>query len=510
MIRFFAFVSGAVLMSLEILGSRVLAPHYGNSIIVWGSLIGVFLGALSAGYWLGGILADRWPRLGGVAAVLAVSGVLVLLIPNMAATVFVLAGDSLRAGSLLSAIGLFFVPTMLMGAVSPYAIRLHRHDAGTLGRTAGGLYAVSTLGSIAGTIATAFWLVPLAGVSNLIRLLGGILLLLAVALLVAAIPRLRAGRMAVAVALGTVLVVGAAIGIAGWASARAAQSVVRGERLVLAEDTFYHHIRVTETDDALFLHFDHSDQSAIYKRTAPDGPYAYTQLLHIPMVFVPEARNVLFIGLGGGVVARQYLRDYPNLRIDAAEIDPDVIKIAQQYFGFPRSDPRVRLFAEDGRRFLEKSDRIYDLIIIDAFYKDSMPFHLVTKEFFALCRKKMAPGGLIAMNTIGTVSGRRSGLFTSIYQTAGEVFSEEYVFSPRLQWLPPETLRNSVLIIGMRTKMSDMQIADAFDAARRRGVRDDVLRHVADYLSRPPDIYLARVFSDDYAPVDDMLNVLQQ
>src|SRR5512147_2373773 len=115
MIEILAFVSGAVLMALEILGSRVLAPQYGSSVVVWGSLIGVFMGALAFGYWFGGMLADRWPRKFFLAVILAIAGVLVAAIPFVAPYVFAIAGSGLRSGSLLAAAALFFIPTALMG-----------------------------------------------------------------------------------------------------------------------------------------------------------------------------------------------------------------------------------------------------------------------------------------------------------------------------------------------------------------------------------------------------------
>ena len=157
MIALVAFAAGAILMSLEILGSRILAPQYGNSVVVWASLIGVFMAALSTGYWLGGTLADRWPRRSGVGVVIAIAGILVTLIPVTAPFVFAIAGDALRRGSLVAAMGLFFLPTTLMGAVSPYAIRLPEFTAGRLGRTAGRLYAISTVGSILGFLGGLAW-----------------------------------------------------------------------------------------------------------------------------------------------------------------------------------------------------------------------------------------------------------------------------------------------------------------------------------------------------------------
>jgi predicted membrane-bound spermidine synthase len=510
MLRFFVFVAGAVLMSLEILGSRVLAPHYGNSIVVWGSLIGVFLGALSAGYWFGGRLADRIPRAAVIAGLVAAAGIYMIFIPLMAPLAFLLAGDSVRSGSLLAAAALFFLPSLLMGAVSPYAIRLEQAQAERIGRSAGGLYALSTLGSISGTIATAFWLVPLADVPTLIHLLGGILVVTAMALLLASMPRQRFLRLAVPSAVGTVVAVAATIAgveALGEHSHRAEP----GTRVLFEKDTLYHHIRVTENGDVRELHFDNSNQSAIYKSRPLDSPYPFLEPLQLGRVFVPDARDILVIGLGAGVAAHRYLVDLPKARVDAAEIDPEVIDVARRFFYFPPTHPRLRVAAEDGRRFLEKSDRRYDIIVLDAYYKDSVPFHLATSEFYALCQQKLTANGVLVVNVIGTVRGPRNGLFASMYQTIGTAFSERYVFSKFLRFPNLDNrIRNCLIVAGSRTRMSDVQVAAAFDDARARGVSPMILRHRDEYLSREPDLARARTFTDAYAPVDDLINILQQ
>src|SRR5512134_3708363 len=176
------FVCGAVLMALEIVGSRMLAPYFGNSIFVWGSLISVVLAALSLGYWLGGIVADRWPRFSVLAMLIAVPGVIIALLPfvypglNRA----IAGGDvGSRLGPLIASLILFLVPSVLLGTISPFAVRLQARAVASVGSTAGGLYAVSTAGSILGTLVTAFYLITILGVGNIVHGLGLTLLLTA-------------------------------------------------------------------------------------------------------------------------------------------------------------------------------------------------------------------------------------------------------------------------------------------------------------------------------------------
>jgi predicted membrane-bound spermidine synthase len=167
------FVSGAVLMALEIVGSRVLAPYFGTSIYVWGSLIGIFLAALSLGYVCGGRASDRWPSLRLLHGICLMVAAFIFSVPYLARPIcqaFVPCGD--RLGPLLAAVGLFFVPCVLMGMVSPLAIKLVAQDVQGIGATTGNLYALSTVGSIFGTMVTTFVLVPAVGTKFIIRLLG--------------------------------------------------------------------------------------------------------------------------------------------------------------------------------------------------------------------------------------------------------------------------------------------------------------------------------------------------
>ncbi|HEX6989109.1 MAG TPA: fused MFS/spermidine synthase, partial [Bacillota bacterium] len=169
------FTSGAVLMAVEMIGSRILAPYFGNSIFVWGALIGVVLTALSIGYWAGGYWADRRPEPGPLAGILIAAGAWTWLLPSLAGRLtpwIAAAVPDPRSGALLASLGLLAGPALLMAMVSPWAVRLAAHELGRVGSTAGLLYAVSTAGSIAGTLVTSFYLIPAFGTADLTRGLG--------------------------------------------------------------------------------------------------------------------------------------------------------------------------------------------------------------------------------------------------------------------------------------------------------------------------------------------------
>lgn len=184
MIPFIVFLSGCIVMSFEILGSRILAPHFGNDVFVWGSLISVFLGGLTLGYWGGGKLADRKADLRYFAALLFIPGVNLCLLPLYCDPVNLWIFDQaygMRAEPLLASAILFFLPTVFMGAVSPYAVKLQIKNLAGLGRGVGNLYALSSLGSIVGTLLTSFYLITLVGVRKIIVIEGALLILAAFA-----------------------------------------------------------------------------------------------------------------------------------------------------------------------------------------------------------------------------------------------------------------------------------------------------------------------------------------
>ena len=186
MIYFIVFICGAVVMSFEILGSRILAPNFGNSVFVWGSLISVFLTGLSAGYYLGGRIADIRPSSRKLGLIIIAPGILLLTFSLYSGPVsdWIFMMDlGVRSSPLLASAILFLVPSVFLGIVSPYTAKLMICSLHTSGKTIGTLYALSTFGSIIGTLVTSFYLIAIAGVNSLIMGQGILLIILAMPLL---------------------------------------------------------------------------------------------------------------------------------------------------------------------------------------------------------------------------------------------------------------------------------------------------------------------------------------
>lgn len=491
------FVGGGVLLALEIVASRIIAPAFGNSIYVWGSLIGIILLALSAGYALGGRIADRWPSWGGFATVVFLSGVLVLVIPPSAPTILdqvTIADLGPRASPLVASLLLFFLPGAVMAMISPYAIRLRAKSIATIGNVAGGLYALSTAGSIVGTLLAAFILLPVLGVRTILTCLGGTLMILS------ALAWARSGRRWLALA---------AVVSGGLGAFLIAQDVgVRPEGVQVARDSVYHRITVTDAGTVRYLKLDNYWQSALDITQPTRTVFPYTDYMHLPLLFRPEAQRTLIVGLGGGTVPTRYAHDYPSMTVDVVELDPEVLAIARQYFtqpGFERMRPTVL----DGRVFLTRSHARYDIVLLDAYLIDTIPFHLATREFWETVRAHLTPQGVVAWNIIGAVTGPRSPLFRAMYKTLAAVFPTVYVFP--VDWerdgKRADDLRN-IIVIGTRQPALDpAAIARAAaDVRARRGVTIERFEAAArDLYPHPIATSDMPVLSDDYAPVDTLL-----
>ncbi|MDP2401668.1 MAG: fused MFS/spermidine synthase, partial [Actinomycetota bacterium] len=424
MLNAIVFTCGAALMGMEMAAARVLAPVLGNSIYVWGAVISVVMVALSIGYWLGGQIADRY----GAARILpvtvagaALATVAVPLIASIALQPAASLGP--RLGALAASLSIFFVPSVLLATVSPLGVRLvAERGMHRIGRSAGGLYAVSTAGSIVGTIATSFWLIPLLELEPLIVWTGALLAVTATISLWlrdAEEPAIGARSPGVeplappsaqryrATRTLTWLIVATTVVLAGWTLSDVASPPDAnefGERIIFRADSQYHRITVTEDDEVRHLRFDRSHQSAVSLSDEFESTIRYPNYLHLALALQPEARNVLVLGLGGGSVSKRYWRDYPEIHVDSVEVDPVVVDVAREYFGLPE-DPRLEVFAEDGRRYVQATERTYDIVIIDAYNADSMPYHLTTADFFGEIEAVLNPGGVVAYNIISSVEG---------------------------------------------------------------------------------------------------------
>jgi len=490
------FVSGAVLMALEIVGSRVLAPYFGNSIFVWGSLISVVLAALSLGYYWGGWLSARNPSFTRLLLLLLIPGVLIFFLPFLYPQVnhWIARVDfGVRLNPFIASTIFFLLPSIFLGAVSPYAIRLSATALSTVGSTAGTLYALSTCGSIFGTLLTAFYLIPLIGVSRIIHSLGATLMLLALVALLLVRP--RAGR-GLAALLFPLL-------IPALPAAPARAQV----KSLLVKDSIYHRIRVEEDEEARYLYFDRMLQSAMTLKDATALRLLYSRYASLGLAFRPDAKKALIIGLGGGSIPKKYQKELPALEIDVAEIDPEVVEVARRFFFF-REGKNLRVHTGDGRLFLTRTPERYDLILLDAYYADAIPFHLTTREFFRTVDRKLTANGVLVANIIGAAAGPGSKLVRSFHKTVRETFPQIYLFlTRRTDGVSPETVQNVIFVATKEPKRLEIrEIVKRASALNRRLFPDPIEDIAASYYEAKMADHDVPVLTDDYAPTDSLLH----
>jgi predicted membrane-bound spermidine synthase len=481
------FVSGVASMGLEIMAGRMLAPQFGSSIYTWGSIIGVFLAALSYGYHRGGKQAAsqaserRLARLFLVTA-LYVAGLIFagdLLLRSTAA--LSLPG---RFASLPAVTLLFGPPTYLLGYVSPYAAELTSTEG--VGRASGHVYAVGTVGSIVGAFATTFLLIPSLGVEQIGLVFG--LLSVGTAVLLDR-PWVDRDRAFASVAVAVLLVAAAGSGAAGIA--------VEGQ-VVYQTQTPYQELQVVDRGDTRTLYLDGQPHSAMDL----DDPYRhvfdYTRYFHLPLLLTDDVDRVLFVGGGGFTGPKRFAADYPNVTVDVVEIDPEVTDVGKRYFGLEESE-RLTVYSEGGRQYLRETDRTYDLIVLDAYRRDKVPFQLTTVEFMRLASDRLDDDGVLFANLISAPTGPASKFYRAEYKTMKQVFPRVYAF-------PTEgggVVQNiEVVATKDETLVTESEL---LDRNRRRELGIDLASEIRSYR-RGTETDDVPVLRDDRAPVDELLD----
>jgi spermidine synthase len=475
------FVVGASSLGGEIAAARLLAPWFGDSTLIWANTIATVLLALSAGYWLGGRLADRRPSVERLSGIVLAAAALFALVPFVAGPflrVSVDAFDSLSAGafvgSLIAVLVLIAVPMLLLGTVAPYAIRLAVVRVEEAGTVAGRLYAISTLGSLTGVFLSALLLIPFLGTRRTF-------LAFALALAVVAVASLQR-RWALA-----------PVAVAALIAIPAGTVKATGDgRVVWERETPYQYARVVEAPDGE-RRLELNEGLAVHSVYRPGrwltGNY-WDEFLVLPLAARAEPpRSVAIVGNAAGTTARAYAHYFPDTRVDGVELDSALNDVGRELFDL--RGPHLHLHAADGRTFLRASERRWDAIFVDAYRQPYVPFHLATREFFALVRARLNPGGVVLVN-VGHPE-RSDALERTLSSTIADVF--------RHVARDPSQDVNTVLIAG------DAPIsADAL--WRALPSLDAELRPVgaAAAARLEPALTGGSVYTDDKAPVEWLID----
>ena len=477
---FIAFAAGYLIMSLELLGFRLLAPYFGNSIYVWGSLIGLILAALAGGYYLGGWLADNKKADLGLLAKLFSAAVLFLLadlffyLPVLKE----LAGGSVIWGALAATLAIFFAPMVILAAISPVVIKILSARE-KIGQAAGLVYAWGTAGSILGTFLTSFVFIPYFG-SRLTfwSCFFLALIVLAVLLLVSGNERKRI-FWAVLFFL---------ISLAAW------HSPILPKNVILETESVYNRIRLIDKEGKLLLTLNSQRDSLVhsgYSSPSSNNSWLYLGGLFGVGPLIKPVNSLLVLGMAAGSTILQHQVFSPQIKIEAVEIDPRIIEIAKGKFGLKESES-LKIFQDDARPFLARSKKQYDMIEIDLFQGSPfIPFYVLTREFFQSVFSHLNSQGLMMMNIYAP--GQQE-ILAPILATMNSVF-------PAVYTIP---IDNNFMVLATRSETNLKEIKNQIKNAKLEARPDLrlVIDYALDFIQEYQPNQKSPVFTDDWAPVE--------
>lgn len=482
------FAAGFVTMAFELAGSRVLGPYLGTSVIVWTSLIGIIFGSLSLGYWLGGRLSIKKTNLRVLALILSVSAFFILLTAH--GNMYILdrilkyiPGLQLRA--VVGASVLFGPASIGFGMILPYAIKIRVQSVESSGGTIGNLYAISTVGSIMGTFAAGFVLIPYLGYTNVLYGLSLVLLLLA---MISYLIQVHAFSFVITTGVLIFLVV-------FWIRNN------KKDKDYIDVDTSYNRVIIFETTDLnthrpmRMLKVNDENSSSMFLDKDDDLVFEYLKYYRLVEHFVPGFNSAVMIGGSGYAFPKDYLRRYPGKKLDVVEIDPGLTALARKYFALV-DHPDLRIIHEDGRTFLNRNSKKYDAVLMDAYRSLlTVPFQLTTQEAVEMIYNSLAPDGVVLANIISSLNPENNQFPMAEIATFQSVFPQVLVFA--VQYPNPTEIEKdyfqNLMLVGLKS--------EGFD---RFHSSDSLLN---EFLQHRYPIELPAetpILTDEYAPVEFM------
>ena len=479
------FVCGALVMIYEIIGSRLLSPYLGASTYVWTSLIGVILAALSLGYWLGGKIADRRPEIKVLAFVIFLAGGLVsVTIFTKDIILSIIAGSAfiLEIKTLIAALLLFAPASVMLGFVTPYAVKLKMSSLEDAGKTVGRLYALSTVGSILGTFLAGFFLIPFVGSTRTLYLIAACLIGLSLLL----VP--------FALSLFNLMVL---IFFALAVTANELKDLYLLHKNDLRDfDTEYSRVQVFRTTDGKIkkeIRAIATDPFFIQTGMFLDSDelvLPYAEYYHLLRHFKPNFEKTLMIGGAGYSFPKAYLQTYETAKIDVVEIDPQMTEIARRFFRL-EDDARLQIFHQDGRIFLNQAESSqYDAVLMDAFGSlFSIPFQLTTIEAVQKINHVLKDDGVVIFNLVSAIEGDASRFLQAEMKTYRQVFPQVFLFKINAHY-EDNRVQNLIIVASKNKKPASLTSNDA------------ELNQLLNHLYKGNIQSEIEVLTDDLAPVE--------
>ncbi len=435
------FICGVSTMTLELVGTRLLAPYFGTSISIWASLIGVVLGSLSLGYWWGGRHSDENPGQNTLSSALFLAALYlggVALFHDLILIFVQKTFSDIRIGSIFASCILFGIPNFLLGIVLPYSVRLRSTRLDKTGSTAGTLYALSTIGSIVGTFLTGFFLISYFGNIFILFLLCVILSVMSLFSHLQKSAGLKIGMIFLfSFCLMESDSIAAAIKGPGFIDVNTPYS-----RVWIFEEIFpptKQPVRIMQVDEGY--------QSAMYLDN--DAlVWNFHEYFLLAKYFNPQFKKSLMIGGGAYSYPKVYLNEFKSAEMDVVEIDPKLTKLAQKYFRL-KTNPRLRIFHEDARVFLNKTKNKYDIIYEDAYKSYSIPYQLTTREAVKKMYDLLNDNGAVFVNIVSAISGPKSIFLQVEFATFKSIFPHVYLFP---NYSKDSSARQNIILVALKSQ----------------------------------------------------------
>ena len=504
------FICGMAVMTTEMCASRLVQPYFGDSQLIWACVIGFIIIYLAIGYFLGGRLGDRFPRPSFLYQLTGLAALVMGLIPIASTPILTLSSEGFKNadgviffGSLLGIIFLFAIPVILLGCVSPFAIRLFMRNLNDAGRTAGRVSSISTIGSILGTFLPVLVFIPTVGTRNTLYIFSIVLLLVSTA----GLFQTRSNRMPVFAGLTVVV---ALLAVFITFSIKAAPYGT----LLVEKESAYNYIQVVKLDNGqinLVLNEGHAVHS-IYNpnQVLTGGPWDYYMVTPFFNKGITEkdVKSALLLGLGAGTVPKQLTKAYGSqIHIDGVEIDPEIISLGRQYFDM--NEPNLNAIAEDGRYALNNSNQKYDIIGVDAYKQPYIPFHMTTKEFFQQARDHLNPNGVVVINagTPGVNNKIDYRLADALAQTMKQVYPNVYMID---LYTVAGYFNTMVVATNQPTTLANFQNnmsqVVTNDLIKQVGTGALTKNSIKEWTGVSEDGTVPPVFTDDLAPVERLID----
>lgn len=482
------FFAGMSVMAVELGASRLLAPYFSSSQIVWTIIIGTIMIAMALGNIYGGKSADKSPDPDRLYGRILIAAIWIALIPVVgkyivlgisALLIFTVSNNFLIIAAFCACMVIFVFPLFLLGTVTPSLAKYSVDSLDDSGRTVGTLGAFNTIGSIIGTFVPTFVTIPAVGTSITFLIFSGILIVLAVVYFISK----KAGKKKVVAA---VLIFVLCCGL-GYSDSFAFWQ----KDLTYEGESIYNYLQVSQNDKRVILSTNvlFGVQSVYMKDEDLTGMY-YDYAMAAPLM-VPDKQvsdmDVLILGMGTGTYATQCRRYLGDMNVEGVEIDEKITQLSRQYFSLSED---VKVTTYDGRAFLNASDEKYDVIMVDAYQDITIPFQMSSTEFFTLVREHLNENGVMVVNMNMRGSGE-GNINQYLSDTIASVFDTVYTVDVKGS-------TNRELFAS-----NDPQMLETL-TAQTASVENEQLRELLTKVADNCEQYVAGnyIMTDDQAPVE--------